>query len=103
MYHPYNIIPEKNYTRNLIKSLSSEQATHAERKKDQADQAVCINEYGEKSVYLDQKELNLRMLDLRLSYKEEKGCLILNAPGMESMAIPVTVPEFYESQVKSFP
>ena len=43
------------------------------------------------------------MHDLRLSYKEDKGCLILNAPGMESMAIPVTVPEFYESQVKSFP
>ena len=44
------------------------------------------------------------MLDLRLSYKEEeKGCLILDAPGMESITIPVTVPEFDESQVKSFP
>ena len=46
---------------------------------------------------------NLKLLDLKLSYSESKSCLILDAPGMESLMIPLTTPEYDESKVGSFP
>ena len=46
---------------------------------------------------------NLKLLDLKLSYSESKGCLILDGPGMDSLEIPLTIPDYDESKVKSFP